>query len=328
MGRRHYQATRVVQGAELVAVVDKRPQVFREVDLGNARMCTDVYAMLSEVRPDTVIVATNAPSHRALVLAAVASGVRSILCEKPIACSLSEAEEMIHAAREQGCALAINFPRRFVPAYCWLAERLQSGEWGQLRSIRSSSPGIGLGNLAVHVIDLWRFLGGEELDTVFGWVDPVRGPNPRGSEFCDPGGMIVATSSAGTRYVHQQTEDGGGPDTLVIETTVAQIEVSEYSGSVSILERDFSVKPAPGRPPKYDPVPLPSDSPLLLDIVRLSAETLRELVDKSPLTCAAEHGLRSLEVVVAAYISHRSGHAPVSLPIAEAQGKGTWLPIT
>src|ERR1019366_6802358 len=102
--------------------------------------------------------------------------------------------------------------------------------------------------------------------------------------------MIVATSRSGTRYIHEQTEDGAGPGTLIIETTAAQIEVDEYNRSVSILVRDLSVKPGPGRPPKYDPVPLPADAPLLIDIVRLSADTLRELVDQSVLTCAAEHG--------------------------------------
>jgi predicted dehydrogenase len=328
MGRRHVQALSLVENAELVAAVDTRPQALAVDGLQGVPSYTDASIMLAEALPEIVIVATNGPSHHGLVLSAIAAGARGILCEKPIACSVSEAEEMICAADAQGCALAINFGRRFVPAYRWLAERLRSGEWGQLRSVRSSYPGIGLGCVAVHIIDLWRFLGGEQLATVFGWVDPAGGTNPRGSEYCDPGGMIIATSSVGTRYVHEQTEDGSGPGTLVLETTATHIEVSEYSSSVSILARDLSVKPGPGRPLRYEPVPLPSDSPLLLDLVRLSAETLRELVNELSLTCAAEHGLRSLEVVVATYLSHRAGHAPVTLPLADTESKATWLPIT
>jgi predicted dehydrogenase len=328
MGRRYVQALGLVEDAELVAVADIRPQALAALDLNGIRTFSDANTMLTEVRPEVVIVATNGPSHHPLVLAAIAAGASGILCEKPIACSILEAEEMVLAARQNGCALAVNFWRRHVPAYKWLAERLQSGEWGELRSIRASWPGIGLGCTGTHMIDLWRFIGGEQLSTVFGWVDPIRGPNPRGSDFRDPGGMIVATSRSGTRYIHEQTEDGAGPGTLIIETTAAQIEVDEYNRSVSILVRDLSVKPGPGRPPKYDPVPLPADAPLLIDIVRLSADTLRELVDQSVLTCAAEHGLRSLEVVVAAHLSHREGHAPVGLPISDADAKATWLPIT
>jgi predicted dehydrogenase len=328
MGRRHLAALRLVEEAELVAVADTSEQALAAADLNSVRSFTSAQAMLTEVRPEVVIVATNGPSHHPLVLAAIATGAHSILCEKPLACSLVEAEEMISAAQRNGCALAVNFWRRHVPAYKWLAERLQSGEWGELRSIRASWPGIGLGCTGTHMIDLWRFIGGEQLSTVFGWVDPIRGPNPRGSDFRDPGGMIVATSRSGTRYIHEQTEDGAGPGTLIIETTAAQIEVNEYNRSISILMRDLSVKPGPGRPPKYDPLPLPQDAPLGIDIVRLSADTLRELVNESVLTCAAEDGLHSLEVVVAAYLSHRGGHAPVDLPICDADAKATWLPIT
>jgi predicted dehydrogenase len=328
MGRRLVQALCLVENAELVAASDIRPQALAEADLNGARVYSDAHVMLAEVRPDTVIVATNGPSHHSLVLEAIDAGARNILCEKPIACSIAEAEEMIYAAREHGCALAVNHGRRHVPAYAWLAQRLQSREWGQLRSIQASWPGIGLGCLATHMIDLWLFLGGEQLNTVFGWVDPVRGLNPRGSEYSDPGGMVVATSALGTRYVHEQTEDGAGPGTLVIETTGAKIMIDECSGMTGIWVRDLSVKPGPGRPPKYEPVSLPPEAPLVLDVIRLSADTLRELVEGRVLTCAAEHGLRSLEVVVGAHLSHRRGHAPVPLPITDADARTLWLPIT
>lgn len=328
MGRRHLQALTLAPSAELVGAVDSRLEALAAADLKGARAYSDAQRMLTDLRPEVVIVATNGPSHHPLVLAAVAAGARGVLCEKPIACSVAEAEEMILAAHEHRCALAVNHCRRLVPAYRWLRERLQSGEWGQLRSMRSSWPGIGLGCSATHMIDLWRFLGGERLDTVFGWVDPVRGINPRGSQFSDPGGMIVVTSSSGARYVHEQAEDGAGPGTFVVETTGAEIKVDERDGTMSVLKRDLSVKPGPGRPPKYDAVPLPAEAPLAIDIVRLSAEILRELVEERELTCPAEHGLRSLEVVVGAHLSHDRGHAPVALPLTDPESKAKWLPIT
>jgi predicted dehydrogenase len=328
MGRRHLQALRLVENAKLVAASDTNPQVVGGVDLNGARIYGDAHAMLAAVRPDIVIVATNAPSHHQLVLAAVASGARGILCEKPIACSIAEAEEMITVAREHQCALAVNHSRRHVPAYAWLAQQIQFGEWGQLRSVQASWPGIGLGCLATHMVDLWRFLGGQELNSVFGWIDPVIGPNPRGSEYVDPGGMILAISASGVRYVHQQVEDGAGPGTVVIETTGAQIMIDEHSRSVALTLRDLSVKPGPGRPPKYDKVLPPPEVPFALDIVQLSACVLRELVQERALTCDAEHGLRALEIVVAAHLSHGRGHALVSLPIQDVEVKATWLPIT
>src|ERR1700719_2712616 len=238
MGRRHVQALRLVDDVELVAVSDTNSQALASADLNGARVYSDAQTMLDEVRPDMVIVATNGPSHHRLVLAAVDAGARSILCEKPIACSITDAEEMIAVAREHGCALAVNHWRRHVPAYNWLSQRLKSGEWGQLRCVQGTAPGIGLGCLATHIVDLWRFLGGEDLNSVFGWIDPVRGPNPRGPEYVDQAGLVLGISASGTRYVHGQVEDGGGPGSMVIETTGAQIVIDERFGSVGLTVRD------------------------------------------------------------------------------------------
>lgn len=325
MGRRYLEALRLVDHAELVAIADTRPEALSGVEV---RTYTDPLTMLAEVQAEVVIVATNGPSHHSLALAAMAAGASAILCEKPMACSVAEAEEMVGTARERACKLAVNHTLRHVPAYRWLAQQLQSGHWGKLRSMQSTWPGIGLGCLATHMVDLWRFLGNEEVNTVVGWVDPVRGRNPRGAEFSDPGGMIVATSASGTRYVHEQTEDGAGPGSLVIETTAAQIVVDQYAQSVVVLLRDLSVKPGPGRPPKYDPILPPPEARLALDIVRCSAEALRELVEDRELTCGGEHGLRSLEVVVAAHLSSERGHVPVALPLNDPESKAKWLPIT
>ena len=194
--------------------------------------------------------------------------------------------------------------------------------------MQSNWPGIGLGCTATHMVDLWRFLCGQELTAVSGWIDPVRGRNPRGEQFCDPGGTILCTSVTGARYVHHQIEDGAGPGTFTIETTTAEILINEFASSVSILVRDLSVKPGPSRPPKYDPLQLPTGEALSLDIIRLSAETLRELVEARDLTCDARDGLRSLEVVVGAYLSHERGHSPVALPLTDIESKAKWLPIT
>jgi predicted dehydrogenase len=318
----------LLANVELVAASDMSSEALASADLNGAQRYGDAHTMLTEVQPDMVIVATNGPSHHQLVLDAVSSGARSVLCEKPMACSIAEAEEMIHAARKSECALAVNHSRRHVPAYIWLAQQIQTATWGELRSVQSSWPGAGLGCLATHLVDLWRFLGGQEINTVFGWIDPIRGRNPRGSEYVDPGGTILAVSASGVRYVHEQVEDGGGPGKMTIDTTEAQIEIDERRGSIEVIVRDRSVKPGPGRPPKYDHVSPPADAALALDIIQLSACAIRELAAENKLTCEAEHGLRSLEVVMAAHLSHRQGHTPISLPITDDKLKAMRLQIT
>lgn len=225
---------------------------------------------------------------------------------------------MIDKAGKIGALLGVNHSRRFVPAYRWLAEKVSSGDWGRLRAFRSSCPGIGLGCLGTHFLDLARFISRENIVAVSGWVDPERGPNPRGGQFHDPGGMVVAEYDSGARCVHHQIEDGAGPVSIALDLTSARVVVEEREGKVEILWRDPTVKPGPGRPPRFEAVSLPEGTPLRLDLVEMTADALRELKEGGKLLCEAEHGYRSLEAIVATHFSHSRNHAPVRLPLEDA----------
>lgn len=140
---------------------------------------------------ELLCIATNGPSHARLAAEAAAHGVRDLMVEKPMACSVDECEQIIQAARSSGMRVAVDHVRRFAPAYRWLRERIASGEWGKVRAIWMQRPGIGLGCNAVHSFDTVRFLTGRDVRRVTAWVDQPIGKNPRGADFVDPGGMVV-----------------------------------------------------------------------------------------------------------------------------------------
>ncbi len=329
MGKRHAAAVGRVPGLALVAVADRRPEALASEGIApEVARYDDALRLLGELRPELVVVATNAPSHPALVVAAVAQGARAVLCEKPVACSLAQARTMEDACRAGGVRLAVNHCRRHVSAYEWVRDRIASGHWGALRGVRMACPGIGLGCLATHFIDLAAFLSGQRFARVTGWVDPERGANPRGAEFHDPGGLIVAEGDGGARFVFHQIEDASGPTSIVLDLTLARVVVEEREGRVSVIRRDPSVKPGPGRPPKFDEEAPPQDQPLKLDIVEMTSAVLAELAGEGRLTCAAEHGYRSLEVVVGAHLSHGRGNVPVELPLVDEKDLAMELAIT
>src|SRR5215468_6222182 len=107
MGRRHLEAVRSLEGMDLVGVCD-RSEAALEKAPPDIPCFRDPARLLEERRPDLLIVATHAPSHHGLVLAAIESGVRRILCEKPIACSVAEAEAMVREAERRGALLVVN----------------------------------------------------------------------------------------------------------------------------------------------------------------------------------------------------------------------------
>lgn len=329
MGLRHAASVTRVSGLELVAVCDTRKEAIENPVLGpEVRRFENAGQLLAESLPDLLIIATTAPSHHHLAMTALGAGVRRLLIEKPIACSLGQANEMLEQGQRCGARIAVNHGRRHVAGYAWLAREISVGRWGTLRGGFTSCPGIGLGCLATHFVDLMRFLGGEDFVSVTGWLDPERGTNPRGATFHDPGGLIVATGASGARYVHHQIEDGSGPLSLVLDLTQARVAVEEREGHISVMRRDPSVKPGPGRPVRFEVLEPPTESPLKLDILELSGAVLTELAGDGPLICDARHGYRSLETVVATHVSHRRGHIPVSLPLEEMEILTEELPIT
>lgn len=321
-GRRVVDAL-VALGHQVVALCDRRAEALEAVSCPGAARVTDAEAVWA-LTPELVCVTTNGPSHAPLTLAALEAGVRRVLVEKPLGCSVRECETMIAAAEKVGARLAVDQLRRYDPVYVWLAERIASGAWGAPRALWVQRPGIGLGCNGTHSFDLVRYLTGREVTRVTGWVDAPVGKNPRGAEFVDPGGLVVMELEGGARAVVAQPEDGAGPTSVEVHLTGARIRVDERTGHTEVLERDLSIKPSPTQGVVYREVAAPPPGPR--DLGGMIRGVISELAGEGELRCAARHGLKAVEVLAAAYVSHRRG-APVTLPLDE-EGRGLWLPVT
>jgi predicted dehydrogenase len=138
--------------------------------------------------------------HAEPSIAALEAGTPTF-CEKPLAPTLSEAEEMAAAATDTGVTAGIAFNYRFVPAIQYAKQLLENGALGEIHHFRgrylqdwladpeapwswrtdAEMAGSGaLGDLGAHTIDLARFLVGD-IDRVSGhlttFVDerPIEG---------------------------------------------------------------------------------------------------------------------------------------------------------
>lgn len=141
------------------------------------------YPTLDEllVNVDLVTICTHTDGHKAAVLAAAHARV-AIVCEKPFARHLRDAEEMAAACEASGTPLFVAHVVRFFPAYARAQSAVVSGAIGKPGVIRTtragsyprpgatfSSPfyrdfarsgGVAL-DLAIHDIDYHRWIGGD-----------------------------------------------------------------------------------------------------------------------------------------------------------------------
>src|SRR5205814_558743 len=111
--------------------------------------------------------------------AAADSGAKSILCEKPMACSIAECEKMIGACRGSGVKLAVNHPMRYMASYMEPKRIVQSEEFGGLISMTVIGGNFGMAMNGTHFFEGFRYLADEEPDEITAWLDSDLVANPR-----------------------------------------------------------------------------------------------------------------------------------------------------
>jgi len=101
---------------------------------GAARAFDDYRKLVMEQDLDLVSVVVKAPSHHAVVMAALAAG-RNVYCEWPLGANLAEAEEMAAQARKSGVKAMIGLQARCDPAIRHLRELVANGYVGDVVAV-------------------------------------------------------------------------------------------------------------------------------------------------------------------------------------------------
>lgn len=180
----HLDAWRRLEGAELVALADlddeKRERVSRRFDI--EKQYADVATMLDEERPEVLDIITPPASHRALCALAFDRGV-DVICQKPLAPTVTEAEEMVAMAKASGRRLIVHENWRFQPWYQRSHALLKGGQIGERihhlafrmrmgdgwpedaylarQPYFRDMPRLLMHETGIHFIDTIRFLAGE-----------------------------------------------------------------------------------------------------------------------------------------------------------------------
>jgi predicted dehydrogenase len=119
-------------GARVVALHDRDAAALARVD-GTAPASTDLAAFLATPGLDAVYVAVPNAAHRELVEAAAAAG-KAVLCEKPLAADVDDAEAVVAAAGRAGVLLGTAYDQRWHPAQLRLRELVP--ELGTVTAVR------------------------------------------------------------------------------------------------------------------------------------------------------------------------------------------------
>ncbi|MEU8145781.1 Gfo/Idh/MocA family oxidoreductase [Nonomuraea sp. NPDC048901] len=192
MGRVHSQAWRSVGAffdlplAPRMAVLAGRSEehtAAAAARLGWADTETDWRELVKRDDVQIVDICTPGDSHAEIAIAALEAG-KHVLCEKPLANSVAEAEAMVRAAASSTGKSMVAFNYRRVPAVALARRYVEEGRLGEIRHVRAqylqdwivdpSSPlvwrlqkdkaGSGaLGDIGAHIIDTAQFITGQNV---------------------------------------------------------------------------------------------------------------------------------------------------------------------
>jgi predicted dehydrogenase len=176
---------------ELTAVAGRNADAVRDAAarLGAGSTETDWHALLTRDDIDLIDICTPGDSHAEIAIAALGAG-KHVLCEKPLANTVAEAEQMAKAARDaarNGVWAMCGFTYRRTPALALARRLVEKGRIGAIRQVRAqylqdwlhdpdapmtwrldkSKSGSGaLGDLGAHLIDTTQWLTGQNITGV------------------------------------------------------------------------------------------------------------------------------------------------------------------
>lgn len=323
-------------GDRLVAVADPDPAARARAEAAGATAYPDVAALAADPAVEAVYVAT--PNHlHADAVATLAAARKAVLCEKPMATNLADAERMAAACRRAGVLYGTAFDQRHHPAHRAMRDAIRDGAIGRPSAVRilyacwvgadwadgaarenwridaAKAGGGALIDLAPHGLDLVEFLLGAPI------VEVAAMMQARIQDYAvDDGAVLIGRTDDGVLATlnvayncpealpRRRLEVVGSTGMLVAEDTMGQ----DPGGRVTRID---------GVTGASRPLPVPdAEASPFLHQVRAFGAALRS-GDRGGFS--AQRDLHTMALIEAAYASSGSTRGS-PLPGGEGQGEG------
>ncbi|MEJ2858922.1 MULTISPECIES: Gfo/Idh/MocA family protein [unclassified Saccharothrix] len=283
MGSAHSQAWRVAPHffdlplrPEMAVLCGRDPErtAAAATRLGWAEASTDWKSLLERDDVDVVDICSPGDTHAEIAIAALDAG-KHVLCEKPLANTVAEAEAMAAAAERasaKGVRAMVGFTYRRVPALSLARDLVAQGKLGRIHHVRAQylqdwivdptaplswrlqkdKAGSGaLGDIGAHIVDAAQFILGDTVTDVCGTMETFVTERPlaaahsglsgtavsdeTGPVTVDDAALFLARFAGGALGSFEATRFASG------RKNALRIEVNGSAGSVSFDFEDMNV---------------------------------------------------------------------------------------
>jgi len=192
---------------------------------------------------DCLVISTQGPSHYEIMKFGILNNIKYIICEKPFTTSIKQADEIISLLKHSSTRLSVNYIRRFSKTYEDIWNLLfKENCIGTPRSIIISSGAGGISTLGTHYVDLAIFLLNSKIKSVFAIPINKNLPNPRGSQFEDPGGYFLLNFENEARSFFEMGDDLGLQPKFEIIGEYGRMIIDEFNDALIIRARSDNDK--------------------------------------------------------------------------------------
>jgi len=302
-------------GHRLIAVCDPDPTSRAAAERAGARGHADLAGLIAEPEVEAVYVATPNHLHRGAVETLAAAG-KAILCEKPMAATLADAEAITRAVESQKVFYGTAFDQRHHPAHRMIRAQVEAGRLGTVTAVRivyacwlgrdwseagqpnwridaAQAGGGALMDLAPHGIDLVDFLVGEPITAIAALTQT------KAQDYAvDDGALLIGQTAGGAlaslhvayncpdALPRRRLEVVGTKGMLVAENTMGQVA----GGSLAFID---------GASGRAEPLGFDVDNSPFTEQVRAFGSALRRPEER--VAYSASRDLHTMRLVARAY---------------------------
>jgi len=174
LGQHYAEVYSAYPDTEIVAIAEYNEERRKAVGerFGVKALYPDVRALLEDIVPDIAAVVTPTKYFKEAVIACAEAGVKGVSIDKPMAATLSDADEMVDACESRGIVFAGGNLVRAMPEVQEVARRIRSGEYGKLTGASVHRTGGEIAGGGCQQISLLRLFVNAEVDEVIAWGTP------------------------------------------------------------------------------------------------------------------------------------------------------------
>jgi predicted dehydrogenase len=312
-GEAYISNLRHMDNVELVGVADDDPMRGQTIAAQNHAQYFHTYEELLDTKPDGVIICTENNRHRPSVEMAASRGIH-ILCEKPIATTLENAQAIVDMCGKASVILMTAFPLRFNPSLLEIKARLDHGDFGDIYCFNATNQGelptkhrawfvdpelAGGGAImdhTVHLVDIMRWFTGSDVASMYArsnkifHAEEVEVETGALEMLTFENGVFATIDASWSRPQYWPTWGGLGFEMV---TQRGAVIVDAYRQNLNIYRHEWQ---------RSQWASWGSD--MNHAMINEFASAIRE---NRPPKVTGEDGLRALEATLAAYESTRTG---------------------